>query len=68
VLASAKDADAKKNSKQHCQAFFYLGEDALLRGHTAEARRLFQQAISTGPAGSYEYIGAMTEFDRMKSQ
>lgn len=68
VLASAKDADAKKNSKQHCQAFFYLGEDALLRGHTAEAIRLFQQAISTGAPGSYEYIGAMMEFDRMKSQ
>jgi lipoprotein NlpI len=68
VLASARDADAKKNSKQQCQAFFYLGEDALLRGHHGEARKLFQQAISTGAAGTYEYIGAIVEFDRMKSQ
>lgn len=67
VLASAKDRDAKKNRKQHCQAFFYLGEDALFRGHPVEARKLFQQAISTGAAGTYEYIGAMAELDRMKS-
>jgi lipoprotein NlpI len=67
VLASAKDSDAKKNNKQQCQAFFYLGEDALLRGHPVEARKLFQQAISTGASGNYEYIGAMAELDRMKS-
>jgi lipoprotein NlpI len=68
VLASAKDADAKKNSKQHGQAFFYLGEDALLRGYPVEARKLFQQAISTGAAGTYEHIGAKVELDRMNSQ
>jgi lipoprotein NlpI len=68
VLASAKDADAKKNSRQHSQTFFYLGEDALLRGRVVEARKLFQQAISTEAAGTYEYMGAMMELDLMKSQ
>lgn len=67
MLASAKDADAKKNNKQQCQAFFYLGEDALLHGHPVEARKLFQRAISTAAVGTYEYIGAMVELDRMLS-
>jgi lipoprotein NlpI len=68
VLASANDADTKKNNKQHCQAFFYLGEDALLHGHLLVARKLFQQAVSTKAANTYEYIGAVAELDRMKSQ
>jgi lipoprotein NlpI len=68
VLALAKDSDAKKNSKQQCQVFFYFGEDALLHGNPVEARKLFQKAILTGAAGTYEYIGAMAELDRMKSQ
>jgi lipoprotein NlpI len=67
LLASAKDADSKKSNLQHCQAYFYIGEDALLRGKLADAKRLFQESITAGSTGSYEYIGAIAEFDRMKT-
>lgn len=70
ALASAKDKDARKNSKQLCEAYFFLGEDALLGGHQTEARGLFQKAITTRVMESSEYMGAMAELDRMdgKSQ
>jgi lipoprotein NlpI len=67
LLASAKDADSKKSNLQHCQAYLFMGEDALLRGKSAEAKKLFQESISAGSAGSYEYIGAIAELDRMKT-
>jgi lipoprotein NlpI len=68
VLASAKNEDAKKNSKQHCQAYFFLGEDALLSSHETEARRLFQDAIATRVMDSFEYMGAIAELDRMDAK
>jgi lipoprotein NlpI len=69
VLASAKDSNATKNSEQHCEAYFFLGEDALLRGHLVKARKLFQQSISTGAAEAYyAYRGAEAEIDRMNTK
>jgi lipoprotein NlpI len=67
LLASARDADTKKSKNQYCQAYFCMGEDALLRGKTAEAKELLQESIIAGSTGSYEYIGAIAELDRMKT-
>ena len=66
-MASAKDADGKKSKNQYCQAYFYVGEDALLRGKSADAKKLFQESITAGSTGSYEYIGAIAELERMKA-
>ena len=66
-LATAKDADSKKSKNQQCQAYFYLGEDALLRGKMAEARRLFQESLTIGSTGSFEHIGAVAELGRIKT-
>lgn len=68
VLASAKNDDAKKNIKQRCQAYFFLGEDALLSGHETKARRLFQDAISARVMESFEYMGAIAKLDRMDAK
>jgi lipoprotein NlpI len=65
VLSAAADSDAKKDQKQHCEAYFYLGEYALIGGKQAEAKRLFQKAIATGLTSSIEYIGAQQELKRM---
>lgn len=70
VLASAKDKDSKKSAKQLCEAYFFLGENALLGGHQPEARGFFQKAITTRVMDSFEYMGAIADLDRMdgKSQ
>ena len=68
VLALAKDADAKINSKQLCQAYFFLGEDALVHGRSMEARKLFHDAVGTRVMDSFEYMGAIAELDRMNAK
>jgi lipoprotein NlpI len=65
VLSAAADPDARTDQKQHCEAYFYLGEYALIGGKNAEAKRLFQKAIATDLASSIEYIGAQQELKRM---
>lgn len=66
VLIEASRSDTEKNRiQQHCQAYFYLGEYALIGGRSAEARRLFQQAIDTGETTLTEYDGAKAELKRL---
>ena len=66
VLIEASRSDAEKNRiQQHCQAYFYLGEYALIGGRSEEARHLFQQAIDTGETTLTEYDGAKAELKRL---
>jgi tetratricopeptide (TPR) repeat protein len=64
ILSAANNPDAKKNREQHCEAYFYLGEYALMKGNTAEAKRLFQQSVDTGVTSFIEYAYAQTELKR----
>ncbi|MFI5073143.1 MAG: tetratricopeptide repeat protein [Terriglobales bacterium] len=42
-------------------AYFYLGEDALLRGYSDEARTLFEKSVKLGYKNSIEYHGSVVE-------
>jgi TonB family protein len=66
VLASAEHLDAQKDKEQHCQAAFFLGEAALLRGVKADAVHLFRDSLATGVASFWEYLGAQAELDRLR--
>jgi lipoprotein NlpI len=68
VFLSAKDPNPLRNMYQLCEAYFYLGEDALIRGRLAEARDLFQKTIATGITSFFEYHAAAVELNRMKTQ
>jgi lipoprotein NlpI len=67
LLLSAKDKDDKKTKVRTCQAYFYLGQDALMHGRLAEAKDLFEKSVKVGSAATYEYVGAVAELDRMKA-
>ena len=67
VLAAAKNADAIKAMAQRCEADFYLGEDALLRGKTDDAVKLFQHCVATGLSAYVEYRGAVAELNKLQS-
>ncbi len=58
ILQAAKDRDPKKDKEQHCEAYFYLADHALLRGDRAETIRLFKAAIDTGVTSFIEYTSA----------
>jgi len=61
-------ADLKKKVSFHISegsAYFYLGEDALLRGNRQEARPLFERALVMAARNSEEYHGSVVELSRM---
>jgi lipoprotein NlpI len=65
LLSSAKNPDPKKDQEQHCEADFYLGEDALRQGKRDDAVTLFQQARETRVTTFIEYTGALVELKRL---
>ena len=65
LLAAASNSDAKKDREQHCEAYFYLGEYALIKGNAADARRFFQQSVNTGVTAFVEYADAQAELKRV---
>ncbi|MFZ0959366.1 MAG: hypothetical protein WAO35_00560 [Terriglobia bacterium] len=67
VPAAAKTSDAKKDRERHCQAYFYLGQRALLQGKQNDAKRLFQQAVETRLTASEEYRGPQAELQRLSA-
>ena len=67
VLSAAKNGDAIKAMAQRCEADFYLGEDALLRGKTEEAVKLFQRSVATGLSAYVEYRGAVVELNKLQA-
>ena len=67
VLAAAEDSDPQKSNEQHCEAYFYLGEYALLKEHKLEAVELLQKSIRTGVSTFVEFQGATAELTRLKA-
>jgi lipoprotein NlpI len=64
MRATQKGSDYERRT-QLCEASFYLGEEALLRGDRNEAARLFRQAAGVGVTHLYEHQGAMVELQRL---
>ena len=65
VMAAVRKGSLQEQKEQLCEASFYVGEEALLRGNRDEAARLFRQAIGTGLTYFYEYQGAAVELQRL---
>ena len=61
VLAAAGAAKAGANSVPRCQAYFSLGEYALLAGRRADAAQFFQQSVATGQKREFAYLGVSSE-------
>jgi lipoprotein NlpI len=65
LLRSAESLDPKKSREQRCEAYFYLGEQALMRGDRQEAIKLFQATLDTGVTNFIEYEAAQIELQRL---
>jgi lipoprotein NlpI len=65
LLAAAGAARDPKG--RLCEAYFYLGEAALLVNQPDEARKLFQAALDTGKTRFSEYAGATAELTHLKA-
>ncbi|MHB8559511.1 MAG: tetratricopeptide repeat protein, partial [Candidatus Acidiferrales bacterium] len=67
-LALAKNPHTFKERNQQCQAYFFLGENALLHGNRVDAKKRFQESAAIRVMDSYEYMGALAELDRLNTR
>ena len=67
VLQAARDPflDEQSQLEQSCEAYYYAGQYALLRGDQAEAARLFRAAVATGVTAFIEYSASRLALERL---
>jgi len=67
VLQAARDPflDDQSQLEQACEAYYYAGQYALLRGDKTEAARLFRAAVETGVTSFIEYDASRLMLERL---
>jgi lipoprotein NlpI len=65
LLVTAASRDPEKDQRQHCEANFYIAEDALLRQDRARAIAGFQTTASVCPQWILTYAAAVAELKRL---
>lgn len=61
LLRAAKDKDVTKQKQQECEAFYYVGQQLMIRGQTKRAKAMFQKSVDTAVTNYIEYRGAKAE-------
>lgn len=67
LLAFGRTDTSDPAPARACQAWFYLGQRALLDGQTSQATRDFRNALRTGGTSAIEFRFALAEFTGRKS-
>ena len=67
VLQAARDPflDEESQLEQSCEAYYYAGQYALLRGDRAEAVRLFRAAVATGVTTFIEHSASQLALEQL---
>jgi tetratricopeptide (TPR) repeat protein len=74
LAAAAQEQPGKRQGELQaingrlCEAYFYLGEAALMQKDTDEAGALFAAAVATGMTRFTEFAGAQIELNRLKNR
>jgi lipoprotein NlpI len=63
VIAAAAAPDVRVALEQQCEAYFYAGQEYLLRQQPLQARAAFEAAIATGMTDFLEYDWAARELE-----
>jgi lipoprotein NlpI len=67
VIAAAAAPDPRVALAQQCEAYFYAGQEYLIRHEPQQARAAFEAVIATGMTDFLEYDWAVRELEVMKS-
>jgi lipoprotein NlpI len=65
VLDSLADANATERLHRRCQAYFYLGQQMLIRHQRNEAAKMFRETVATSSRTLFEYEAARAELKRL---
>ncbi|MCA9625138.1 MAG: SEL1-like repeat protein, partial [Myxococcales bacterium] len=67
LLAKAEDPDPEVRRRRLCEAHFFIGEVALLRGRKAEAREAFRLTVETDVRNFFEWQSAKVELRKLEA-
>ena len=65
VFDAAVDIDPKKQCEKQCQAYFYVGQQLLIRENRDGATKMFRDAVATNASALFEYEGSRAELKRL---
>jgi lipoprotein NlpI len=65
VFESVADADSAKQRQKRCQAYFYVGQQLLIRQNNGEAAKMFRATVATNASALFEYEGAQAELKHL---
>lgn len=67
VFDAVSDADPTRERQKRCQAYFYVGQQLLIRQNNSEAAKMFREAIATDASTLFEYQAARVELKRLEN-
>ncbi len=67
AIAAAAAPDPRVALAQQCEAYFYAGQEYLIRQEPQQARAAFEAVVATGMTDFLEYDWAVRELEVMKS-
>jgi lipoprotein NlpI len=65
VFEAVADTDPIKQRQKRCQAYFYLGQQLLIRQNNGEAAKMFRETVATNASALFEYEGAQAELKHL---
>jgi lipoprotein NlpI len=65
VLDSATNADVAERPQRRCQAYFYVGQQLMIRQQSVEAARMFRETLATNASALFEFEAAQAELKRL---
>jgi lipoprotein NlpI len=65
VLDSVAEADVTERPQRRCQAYFYIGQQLLIRQRNNEAAKMFRETVATNASALFEYEAAQAELRRL---
>jgi len=68
VVSAVRDPDPVKEREKLCEAYFYLGEQALIAGQRDKAAQFFRKTLDSGIVSFYEYAGAQMELEALQAK
>ncbi|MCW5620936.1 MAG: hypothetical protein KIS79_07525 [Burkholderiales bacterium] len=66
AIAAATSVNPRQTLMQQCEAYFYAGQQYLIRQEPDKARAAFESAVATGVAEFLEYDWAVQELEQFK--
>jgi tetratricopeptide (TPR) repeat protein len=65
VFDAVADPDPTKQRQKRCQAYFYVGQQLLIRQNNSEAAKMFRETVATNASILFEYEGAQAELKHL---